>query len=74
MEYFHIFGFITKNMLTKHLNRELAVWAEAGIRDTAFEYPAGPSVNSPRASANPGGNESRAIRNRQGEQLSLFIL
>jgi hypothetical protein len=61
-------------MLVKHLNRELAIWAEAGIRDTTFEYPPGETVNSSCRSSKPGGSGSRAIRNGQGEQLSLFTL
>jgi hypothetical protein len=70
----YIWIYYEKNMLAKQLNRELAVWAEAGIRDPAFEYPPGRSVNSPHISAKPGGNRIGSIRNRQGEQLSLFKL
>lgn len=72
MEYFHIFGIITENMLDNNLSRNLVIWAEAGIRDTAFELPFKNTAGRRRLPAGLKSKRGRAALLHKGEQLSLF--
>lgn len=60
-------------MSDKSLNRELTIWAEAGIRDTAFELPIKNTPGRLRVPVGARGKRNRAACINKSEQLSLFI-